>query len=234
MAFHLARVVRVARVAFPRSQMRDLGHRAVPGRDFGLTGGPVRGCILASDTFNDLNRGKVAMRKLVLALSVAGFVAVPCAVLSAQSSGGGDMSQCPMMEHGKDSHHAAMEMHGDEAMGFAHDKTTHHFLLAERGGVIEVKANDPGDNASVDAIRSHLAHIATMFKSGDFSAPMLVHSTIPPGVTAMKLLKKKIRYTYEPLDAGGRVGSSRAIRWRLLPFKIFCVSKSPTTRRRTR
>jgi hypothetical protein len=145
------------------------------------------------------------MRKLVLALSVAGFVAAQCAVLSAQISGGGDMSQCPMMEHGKDSHHAAMEMHGDEAMGFAHDKTTHHFLMAQSGGVIEVKANDPGDNASVAAIRSHLAHIATMFKSGDFSAPMFVHSTIPPGVTAMKLLKKKIRYTYEPLDAGGRV-----------------------------
>jgi hypothetical protein len=145
------------------------------------------------------------MGKLVLALSIAGFVAAQGAVLSAQSSGGEDMSHCPMMGQGTDSHHAAMEMHGDQAMGFGHDKTTHHFLLAERGGVIEVKANDPADSASVDAIRTHLAHIATMFKSGDFSAPMFVHSTIPPGVTTMKLLKKKIRYSYEPLDAGGRV-----------------------------
>ena len=144
------------------------------------------------------------MRKLVLALSVAGFIAAQSAVSRTQSSSG-DMSQCPRMEQGKESHHATMEMHGDQAMGFAHDKTTHHFMLAERGGVIEVKAKDPGDNASVDAIRSHLAHIATMFKSGDFSAPMFVHSTIPPGVTTMKLLKKKIRYTYELLDAGGRV-----------------------------
>jgi hypothetical protein len=145
------------------------------------------------------------MRTLVLALSVGGFVTTQGAILSAQSSSGGDMSQCPMMEHNKDSHHTAMEMHGDQAMGFAHDKTTHHFLLAGRGGVIEVKANDPGDNASVDAIRSHLAHISTMFRSGDFSAPMFVHSTIPPGVTAMKLLRKKIRYTYELLEGGGWV-----------------------------
>jgi hypothetical protein len=145
------------------------------------------------------------MGKLALALSIAGFVAAQGGVLCAQSSGAGAMSQCPMMEPGKDSHHAAMEMHGDEAMGFAHDKTTHHFLLAGSGGTIEVKADDPRDSASVDAIRAHLAHIAVMFKSGDFSAPMFVHSTIPPGVTTMKLLKKKIRYTFEPLDAGGRV-----------------------------
>jgi hypothetical protein len=147
----------------------------------------------------------VTVKKLVLALSITGFFAAQGVLLRSQTSGGGDMSQCPMMAHGNDSHHAAVETHGDEAMGFAHDRTTHHFLLAGSGGAIEVKANDPGDSASVDAIRSHLAHIAMMFKSGDFSAPMFVHSTIPPGVTTMKLLKKKIRYTYEPLDAGGRV-----------------------------
>jgi hypothetical protein len=31
--------------------------------------------------------------------------------------------------------------------------------------------NDPKDSASIDAIRSHLMHIVSMFKSGDFSAP---------------------------------------------------------------
>ena len=70
--------------------------------------------------------------------------------------------------------------------------------------------NDPKDSASIDAIRSHLMHIVSMFKSGDFSAPMFVHSTIPPGVTTMKLLKSRIEYKYEALDGGGRVriGSS--------------------------
>lgn len=90
-------------------------------------------------------------------------------------------------------------------MGFPHDKTTHHFTLAEKGGAIEVTANDPKDSPNVDAIRMHLEHIAKLFGEGDFSIPMFVHDSIPPGVTSMKLLKEKIAYTYEQIDAGGRV-----------------------------
>jgi hypothetical protein len=127
------------------------------------------------------------MRNLLLALTIASL-SIP---LSAQTS--------------QDAHHAAVEMHGDQAMGFAHDKTTHHFRLSDTGGAIEVTANDPNDSADIDAIRMHLTHIAVMFRSGDFSAPMFIHSTIPPGVTTMELLKKKIRYTFEPIAAGGRV-----------------------------
>jgi len=51
----------------------------------------------------------------------------------------------------------------------------------------------------------HLGHIAKLFGEGDFSIPMFVHDSIPPGVTSMKLLKEKIDYTYEQIDAGGRV-----------------------------
>jgi hypothetical protein len=115
---------------------------------------------------------------------------------------------CPMMhDHaaGKDHHHAAVDQHGDMAMGFSHDKTTHHFRLGSEGGAIEVTANTQSDTDSVAAIRSHLAHIASMFGDGDFSTPMFVHDTVPPGVTTMKLLKGKIRYNYELIDAGGRV-----------------------------
>ena len=127
------------------------------------------------------------MRNLLLALSVASL-SIP---LGAQTS--------------QDAHHAAVETHGDQAMGFPHGKTTHHFRLSDTGGAIEVTAKDPNDSVDIDAIRMHLTHIAAMFKSGDFSAPMFIHSTIPPGVTTMKLLKRKIQYAYEPIAAGGRV-----------------------------
>jgi hypothetical protein len=43
-----------------------------------------------------------------------------------------DMQSCPMhREHMKEAsqHQAEVEKHGDEAMGFPHDKTTHHFRL---------------------------------------------------------------------------------------------------------
>ena len=90
-------------------------------------------------------------------------------------------------------------------MGFSHEKTTHHFLLRDDGGLIEVRANDTKDTESVDQIRSHLRHISEMFASGDFSAPMLVHSQNPPGAAAMKRLKKEIRYQFEDIDGGARV-----------------------------
>jgi hypothetical protein len=52
-----------------------------------------------------------------------------------------DVQPCPMhKEHMKEAsqHQADVEKHGDEAMGFPHDKTTHHFRLYSDGGAIEV------------------------------------------------------------------------------------------------
>jgi len=117
------------------------------------------------------------------------------------------MQNCPMhKEHATaGSHQAAVETHGDQAMGFAHDKTTHHFRISADGGAIEVTANDADDNSNAEAIRSHLSHIAVMFSEGDFSTPMFVHDEIPAGVTTMKLLKSKIQYRYEEMSSGGRV-----------------------------
>ena len=68
-----------------------------------------------------------------------------------------DMQSCPMhKEHmkGDSQHQANVEKHGDEAMGFPHDKTTHHFRLYSDGGAIEVIANDSKDTQNMQAIRS--------------------------------------------------------------------------------
>lgn len=94
---------------------------------------------------------------------------------------------------------------GDHAMGFSHEKTTHHFRLAANGGTIEVTAKDPADTESVETIRAHLSHIEKMFKNGDFSMPMFIHDETPPGVPAMKRLKEIISYTFETIDRGGRL-----------------------------
>jgi hypothetical protein len=94
---------------------------------------------------------------------------------------------------------------GDHTMGFSHEKTTHHFRLTADGGAIEVTANDPNDAASQEMIKTHLSHIAKMFKEGDFSAPMFIHGEAPPGVPTMKRLKADISYTFEKMESGGRV-----------------------------
>jgi len=43
-----------------------------------------------------------------------------------------------------------VNMHGDEQMGFSHEKTTHHFELNYDGGAIDVRANDVRDTESRD------------------------------------------------------------------------------------
>jgi len=74
-----------------------------------------------------------------------------------------DMQSCPMhKEHTKEAtqHQADVEKHGDEAMGFPHDKTSHHFHLYSDGGAIEVTVNDSKNSQNVQAIRSHLRAMA--------------------------------------------------------------------------
>src|ERR1043166_2260860 len=58
-----------------------------------------------------------------------------------------------------------MNKRGDHVMGFDHTKTTHHFLLQEWGGSIEVTANSSDDVESRDQIRSeeHTSELQSRF-----------------------------------------------------------------------
>ena len=94
---------------------------------------------------------------------------------------------------------------GDHVMGFSHEKTAHHFLLYPDGGEINVSASNSSDKGSIDQIRMHLGHIAKMFASGNFKAPMLIHDTNPPGVPAMIRLKEAIKYEYSETEYGARI-----------------------------
>lgn len=116
-----------------------------------------------------------------------------------------DMKSCPMHKQTKSEHQADVEKHGDMAMGFPHDQTTHHFRLLPDGGAIEVTVNDAKDFENLEMIRMHLKHIMTMFSHGDFSIPMFVHGQAPPGITEMKDKRADIGYTFEELLTGGRV-----------------------------
>ena len=104
-----------------------------------------------------------------------------------------------------DSHSKMVNEQGDKAMGFSHEKTTHHFRLFGDGGAIEVTANSPQDTESRDQIRKHLGHIAQMFSNGNFDAPMLTHGKVPPGVPVLQKLKVEVSYIFEEIENGGRV-----------------------------
>ena len=94
---------------------------------------------------------------------------------------------------------------GEHVMGFSHEATTHHFRLFKDGGEIAVTAKDPNDKAGIEQIRTHLGHIAKMFSSGNFKAPMLIHDTNPPGAATMTRLKEQIRYEFSETERGARI-----------------------------
>lgn len=113
-------------------------------------------------------------------------------------------AQTPSVSDDHAKHHD-MEERGNQGMGFAQDKTTHHFLLRKDGGAIQVTANSAADKPSIEHIRMHLQHIRRAFQSGDFNIPGFVHDQTPPGVPLMIKLKDQIRYQYEEIEQGGRV-----------------------------
>ena len=98
-----------------------------------------------------------------------------------------------------------MNKRGDKHMGFDHLKTTHHFLLANDGGSINVEANDVKDSESRDQIRRHLRHIAMMFGEGNFEVPMLIHEKTPTGSEVMKQLKSEIGYEFIETERGASI-----------------------------
>ena len=101
----------------------------------------------------------------------------------------------------------ASQMHhrGARVMGFDQDKTAHHFYLYADGGAIDVSVKDATDKTNLEAIRAHLPHIVTMFRDGNFEAPMLVHATEVPGTPEMKKVKDTITWKYDESARGGRV-----------------------------
>jgi hypothetical protein len=104
-------------------------------------------------------------------------------------------------------HHAGVIQRGEDhaGMGFSQTSTTHHFILTESGGIIQVTANDPTNGDEISTIQAHMKHIAGMFSDGNFSIPHFVHAQTPPGVETMKRLQASIRYSAETLHDGARV-----------------------------
>lgn len=111
----------------------------------------------------------------------------------------------PNTDHQNMDHQAALNQHGDQVMGFSHEKTTHHFVLTSDGGLIEVRVNDIQDAASLGQIRGHFQHIARMFADGNYNAPMLVHSQNVPGTATMTRLKADLHWDLQELPRGARI-----------------------------
>jgi hypothetical protein len=116
------------------------------------------------------------------------------------------LSPAPAVQHGT---HGAQHAHrverANQGMGFDQLTATHHFLLQRGGGTIEVTANQNAEPGTADQIRTHLQHIASAFAKGDFTLPIFIHETAPPGIDVMKARAAAMTFRFEELPAGGRV-----------------------------
>ncbi|HXO26588.1 MAG TPA: hypothetical protein VOA80_04535 [Thermoanaerobaculia bacterium] len=142
------------------------------------------------------------------ALLACGLLTTPilAAAAAAQAQAADPMASCPLhAQHQAAAQGADVDERGDKTMGFAHTRTTHHFLLESDGGVIRVDANDAADTQSRDAIRQHLAAIARAFAAGDFASPLAIHDRVLPGIPEMTRLKARIHYSFEETDRGGEL-----------------------------
>ena len=92
-----------------------------------------------------------------------------------------------------------------QGMGFDQERTQHHFLIEKDGGTIQVTARDAADRTSAEQVRSHLKHIASAFAEGDFSLPIFIHDTDPPGIDTMKARRAAMTFRFEEMAGGGRV-----------------------------
>jgi hypothetical protein len=139
------------------------------------------------------------MHSLILMASV---------LVSSCAHGQNPVVSCRMQDQyhvSPDPHSAEVDTRGDHAMGFSHETTVHHFVEQADGGTILVETKCDHDDATRDQIRTHLAHIAGLFSSGDFDIPMFIHDRVPPGVPVMKAKGHAISYTYEDSARGGQV-----------------------------
>jgi hypothetical protein len=93
----------------------------------------------------------------------------------------------------------------NHGMGFDQDRTIHHFLIDRTGGSIEVTAKTATDQDTIGRVRGHLRHIESAFANGDFTLPVFIHQTEPPGAATMKERRSTMTFTFEEMPAGARL-----------------------------
>jgi hypothetical protein len=90
-------------------------------------------------------------------------------------------------------------------MPFDLNATTHTFTKTDTGGVQEVEANDPADQANITLIRAHLQHEADQFAKGVYADPATIHGTNMPGLRELRAGADLVQIRYEQIPVGARI-----------------------------
>lgn len=95
--------------------------------------------------------------------------------------------------------------HAGHVMPFDMAKTTHVFVMTERGGVQKVIAKDARDEAQVELIRQHLRHEYENFSRGNYADPATLHGQGMLGLADLQAGARKIAVRYAALPDGAEL-----------------------------
>jgi len=94
---------------------------------------------------------------------------------------------------------------GAEVMPFDLEATTHVFTDTATGGIQDVVADDPTDDANISLIREHLEDEAAKFQAGDFSDPEAIHGPDMPGLVTLKDRYDEIAVDLSSTESGATI-----------------------------
>lgn len=94
---------------------------------------------------------------------------------------------------------------GAQVMPFDLEATTHIFTDTASGGVQDVVADDPTDDANISLIREHLRVEAARFQAGDFSDPEAIHGPDMPGLAILKDRHDEVAVDLSSTESGATI-----------------------------
>ena len=94
---------------------------------------------------------------------------------------------------------------GASVMPFDLSQTTHIFEMTENGGIQQVIAKDPNDNAQIALIQQHIQHEVMLFNAGNFSDPTSLHGDEMPGIKELTAGVKQLDIEYALLPNGAQM-----------------------------
>ncbi len=97
---------------------------------------------------------------------------------------------------------ADMNSRFSRVLGTDVDKLSQHYYLVKNGGVIELTAKDPQDQAVIKAIQKYLDSQKDLFEKGKNESETEVHGKAPDGLLGIKRFRNEITFFSTGTDNG--------------------------------
>ena len=102
-------------------------------------------------------------------------------------------------------HRVADASAGPSESAFERTRMARSFQAADAGGVEQVVARDPSNEAQITQVRAYLRQEAARFEEGRYEDPAKIHGMEMPGSKELEAGYGRVQVTYADLPNGGQV-----------------------------